>query len=432
MNRRSFLKLPTLLPLIDLGSQIPSQPHVFRYQSVIGTSMDLVVCSASLRVAEAACQTVLEEIDRLKSILDTRDPTSEISLFEGSSDRRNASRELTAVLDAYECWEQRTGGIFSIRPGGAGTPRNVDALGKAFIIDRAAAAAVKGWPSIDALLLDIGGDIVTWGRSAEIAIADPSVWYDNARPIATIGLRNAAVATSGSYARGAHLTDSRSGQSPTTSVAATVIAADAVTANALATTLCLTSADDGLRLVESTPGAEGLRVASGVLQRTSGFALLERPSLAQTPASSNWPPGYRVTINLPLTAPRSSKRPYVAVWVEDSSDKLVRVLAIWAGKSKYYSDLSTLWARLHGNFGQFGSVTRATRSSGRYELVWDGLDNERKPVPLGTYRITVETNQEKGAYAKQTGAITLGDSPTSITLPATSNFDAVLVQYGPK
>ena len=119
MNRRSFLKLPTLLPLIDLGSQIPSQPHVFRYESVIGTSMDLVVCSASLRVAEAACQTVLEEIDRLKSILDTRDPTSEISLFEGSSDRCNASRELTAVLDAYECWEQRTDGIFSIRPGGA-------------------------------------------------------------------------------------------------------------------------------------------------------------------------------------------------------------------------------------------------------------------------------------------------------------------------
>ena len=432
MNRRSFLKLPTLLPLIDLGSQIPSQPHVFRYESVIGTSMDLVVCSASLRVAEAACQTVLEEIDRLKSILDTRDPTSEISLFEGSSDRRNASRELTAVLDAYECWEQRTGGIFSIRPGGAGTPRNVDALGKAFIIDRAAAAAVKGWPSIDALLLDIGGDIVTWGRSAEIAIADPSVWYDNARPIATIGLRNAAVATSGSYARGAHLTDARSGHSRRTDVAATVIASDAVTANALATTLCLTSADDGLRLVESTPGAEGLRVASGVLQRTAGFALLERPFAAEPPTSTNWPTGYHLTITLPLTASRSSKRPYVAVWVEDSSGKVVRVLAIWANKSKYYEDLSTLWNRLHGNFDQFRGVTRATRSAGKYDLMWDGLDNDQKPVPLGSYRITVETNQEQGSYAKQTGTITLGDSPTSITLPATTNFDAVTVQYGPK
>ena len=41
-------------------------------------------------------------------------------------------------------------------------------------------------------------------------------------------------------------------------------------------------------------------------------------------------------------------------------------------------------------------------------------------------------HDQHGSYAKQTGTITLGDSPTSITLPATSNFDAVLVQYGPK
>jgi thiamine biosynthesis lipoprotein len=430
MNRRSFLKLPTLLPLIDFGSAFSSEPHHFQYESVIGTSMDLVICSPSTRAAEGACQTVREEIDRLASILDTRDPTSEISRLERSRHRPAASWELSEVLTAYDYWERRTGGVFSIRPGGADAPRNVDALGKAFIIDRAAVAAREAWPSVDALLLDVGGDIVTWGRSAEIAIADPGAWYDNAQPIATIDLRNQAVATSGTYARGAHLTDSRSGQSPATSVAATVIAANAVTANALATTLCLTSADYGLQLVESTPGAEGLRVASGVLQRTSGFARLERPSLAQTPASSNWPPGYRVTITLPLTAPRSSKRPYVVVWVEDSSDKLVRVLAIWAGKSKYYSDLSTLWARLHGNFNQFRSVTRATRPPGKYDFVWDGLDNDHKPVPLGEYRITVETNQENGGYGKQTGTITLGSSPTSITLPATTNFDAVTVRYG--
>jgi hypothetical protein len=211
-----------------------------------------------------------------------------------------------------------------------------------------------------------------------------------------------------------------------------VVAPDAVTANALATTLCLISARDGLRLVESTPGAEAMRIASGVLHRTSGFAPLERPSAPQPPASTNWPAGYQVTIALPLTASRSSKRPYVAVWVDDASGKLVRVLAIWGDKSKYWPDLATLWDHLHGHVDQFRSVTRATRSAGKYDLVWDGLDNDRKPLPLGSYRITVETNQEHGTYAKQAGTITLGDSPTSITLPATANFDAVVVQYGPK
>src|SRR5438093_3738833 len=272
MNRRSFLKLPALLPLAAFGSAFHSEEHHFQYEDVIGTSLDLAVWTPHSYMAECVCRTVLEEIDRLASILNTRDPASEISLLENSNGRRKPSCELKEVLDAYDYWERRTGGVFSIRPGGANTPRNVDALGKAYIIDHAAKTAKKAWPSIDALLLNIGGDIVVWGRSCRIAIADPAFWYDNAGPVATIDLQNAAVATSGTYARGAHLRDARSGQPTGTAVAATVVASDAVTANALATTLCLTKANYGLQLVESTPGAEALRIASGVLLPASGFA----------------------------------------------------------------------------------------------------------------------------------------------------------------
>ena len=248
----------------------------------------------------------------------------------------------------------------------------------------------------------------------------------------TVEIENAAVATSGTYARGAHLIDPRNGLPVMTGAAATVVARDAVTANALATTLCLTKTDYGVQLVESTPGAEALRVESGVVERTSGFARLERPLPVQTPVSTSWPPGYQVTVTLPLRSGRSKKRPYVAVWVEDSSGRLVRSLALWGNKSKYYPDLSTAWNLTRGDQKPFHSVTRATRSAGKYELVWEGVDNQNKPVPLGTYRITVETNQERGTYAKQTGTIVIGESPTSVTLPATANFDAVLVTYGPK
>jgi len=431
MNRRSFLKLPALLPLMKAGMPFGSVEHHFQYESVIGTSMDLVVRTPTRRVAEGACQMVRDEIERLASILDSRDPASEISLLEHSNIACAVSQDLADVLAAYQHWERRSGGVLSIRPGGAGTPRNVDALGKAFIIDRAAAAAVRKCPSIDALLLNIGGDIVTWGRLDEIAVADPGAWDDNASPVSTIALRNAAVATSGTYARGAHLVDSRTGQPPDSPVAATVVACDAVTANALATTICVTDAEYGLQLVESTPGAEALRIASGLQLRTSGFAALERRVAAQSPASTLWPAGYRLTLTLPITAGRSSKRPYVAVWVEDASGNVVRVLAVWGTKSNYQQSLSTLSNRLKGNFRDIRSVTRATRPPGKYDLVWDGLDNQRKPAPLGAYQIIVETNQEHGTYAKQGGAITVGESPASVTLPATTNFDAVVVRYGP-
>jgi len=430
MNRRAFLKLPALLPLIAFDAAKDCERHEFQYEGVIGTSMDLVVWTANSRLAENACRTVLEEIDRLSSILNTRDPTSEVSLLEANR-IRNPSPELTEVFDMYDYWERRTGGIFSIRPAGPDTPRNVDALGKAYIIDHALKAARREWPAVQALLVNIGGDIAVWGQSCKIDVADPDAWYDNAGPIATITLKDAAVATSGTYARGAHLINPRDRQS-LTATAATVIAPDVMTANALATTLCLTKADAGLQLVESIPGAEALRIESGILQRTSGFAMLEQPLFIQTPATTNWPPGYHLKLTLPLKAGRSTKRPYVAVWVEDSSGELVRILAIFGNKSKYFADLWTAWKQYTRNQNQFKSVARATRPAGRYDLEWDGLDKDHRPVPLGEYRITVETNQEHGTYAKQAGSIRLGDSPTSITLPATANFDEVLVEYGPR
>jgi thiamine biosynthesis lipoprotein len=432
MSRRSFLKLPALLPLTAFDSAFYSGEHHFQHECVIGTSMDLVVWTRHSSVAEYARRVVFQEIDRLASILNARDPASEISLLENSVSR-GQSHDLKEVLEAYDYWERRTDGLFSVRPAGPNTPRNVDALGKAYIIDQAAKAVRQTSSAIDGFLLNIGGDIVVWGRSCEIAVADPDNWYDNAEPISTISLRNAAIATSGTYARGAHLSDGRSGQPIITGTAATVVAPDVVTANALATTLCLTGADYGLRLVESTPGAEALRVAPGrFLQRTAGFARLERPLSVQKATPTEWPPGYQLTVTLPLTRGRSKNRPYVAVWVEDSSGKLVRMLAFWGNNSKYYSDLSNASRVLRHSQTQIRSVSRATRPPGRYDLVWDGLDDQHKPVPLGTYRIVVETNQEHGTYAKQGGTISLGESPASITLSATTNFDAVLVQYGPK
>lgn len=393
--------------------------------------MDLVVWTRFPQAADMARQQVLGEIDRLASILDTRNPSSEISLFEKSHPARTASRELQEVFDAYEYWERRTSGVLSIRPHGPNTSLNVDALGKAYIIDYAVTAARSVRLPIDAVMLNIGGDILVWGRRCVITVADPDAPYDNSAPIAALELENQAAATSGLYARGGHLLDARTGDPSKTKVAATAIASDAVTANALATTLCLTDRDAGLQLVEATRGAEALRIESRLLQRTSGFASLERPLSRPGATAADWPAGYQLKVTLPLTSGRSKDRPYVAVWIEDNAGRVVRILAYWGNNSKYQSDLSTIWNRVRGT-KQLRSVARATRPAGRYEVIWDGLDTEQKPVTPGPYRITVETNQEHGSYAKQTGVIEIGDSPASITLPATVNFDQVLVQYGPK
>jgi hypothetical protein len=125
------------------------------------------------------------------------------------------------------------------------------------------------------------------------------------------------------------------------------------------------------------------------------------------------------------------KRPYVAVWVESEQGKLVRILAFWASKPRYYSELSSFWTAV-GNQNKLYSLARATRPAGNYQLMWDGLDDGNKPVPSGTYRVVVETNQEHGTYGKRSAAIECGSNAMTARLDATANFEAVVINYGPK
>jgi thiamine biosynthesis lipoprotein len=440
ITRRSFLSLPAMLPLAALQrTAVPA--HCFSYDHVIGTSVDLVVWTSNAEAARAADAAVLAEVHRLSAILNARDSRSEISKLE-ETESPIRSHDLAEVLSAYDYWTARTGGVVSVRPRGPNTPRDVDALGKAYIIDRAAMAAAAAAPGIDGVLLNIGGDIAARGCACDIAVADPRMPHENAAPLTLIRLHNAAIATSGAYARGAHLRDARTGQPAAQASSATVVAADAVTANALATALCLTGSDEGLGLVERTPGAEALRIGPrGLVERTSGLGRLERPLPRTITAVADWPLGYALTVSLTLTqgAVASSfgrrrdstpRRPYVAVWIETSSGALVRVLAFWANKAKYYPELAGFWNMASRDQNLLYSTARATREPGKYQLIWNGLDDAHKPAPPGTYRIVVETNQEHGVYAKQAGTIVCGNTPASLTLSATANFETVSVQYG--
>jgi len=431
----------------DLGTGL----YHFTFEHVLGTSFDLDLWANSPALADAAAARVFEEVDRLTDVLSTRDPRSEISRLESDPDMR-VSADLDAVLAAYETWTDRTRGALSITPHGPGTPRNVDALGKAYILDRAAAVAA-GRPGVTGILLNIGGDIVVRGRACDVAITDPAAWQDNASPLTWVRLHDQAIATSGAYARGAHLVDARTGQRVQFAAGASVIAGTAVDANALATTLCVVPATEGMSLIEQTRGAEAIRIdTDGRVRRSSGLSRFERPRIMATAAPANWPAGYELNISLTLTegtagsrqggfggfggfggrGGRGVKRPYVAAWIEDTSGRLVRVLAFWADKPRYYTELASFYTLIGRDERRLSNLARATRSAGNYHLVWDGLDEKQMPVEAGSYRVVIETNQEHGSYGKQSGVIVCGDQPAQITLSATANFEAVTVEFGPR
>src|ERR1700692_2133079 len=79
--RRSLLSFPFLSVALWAGKR---QPFQFHHESVLGTSMELMVDSTSEREAARAEAAALTEIDRLAKILSTYCPESEIKRIERS------------------------------------------------------------------------------------------------------------------------------------------------------------------------------------------------------------------------------------------------------------------------------------------------------------------------------------------------------------
>lgn len=473
----------------------------FDRDKVLGTSFALRVRGVSEDRAKACEQAVLAEIGRLSGILHTGDPASEISRLCTASGTVECSADLFHVLQACDQWRKRTGGAFNPHVGGliglwqeaartgrapdaqqltaeasklkrsawslSGTGRavtvlaplnlKVAGLAKGYIIDRALAAGRGAAPDATGILLDIGGDIATWSASGKsstwvVGVADPAGSEDNAVPMATVGLVNQSVATSGSYARGftiggkrySHILDPRTGRPVATEQAATVVAKDTVTADALATALCVLPATRGVGLVNLIPNAECLIVGADGKKLTSRrWSLLAKAAGAEEPAAKpaggngdedgGWPKGNVVTIKLNVKQQsRKGKRPYMAAWVVDKNGRPIKTLAVWGNKSKYYKKLSS-WYRLGSSFReQARSVTRASRSAGVYTFAWDGTDRAGKPVPTGAYSVYIELVRDKGSHVVMTASIDCAGASDSATMRANAESDGASITYGPK
>ena len=230
-----------------------AEPELFQYhhEGVLGTSLDLQVHAADGGQAEIVEKVVLEEIERLRKILSTYDPDSEISRFNTSSGPVKCSAELLDVLGYYDFWNFKSGGAYNghlgdliaawkgaekagappdtatlqriVRalpqagwkldraagmatrlPGGALT---IDSLGKGYIISKAAAAARLKVTGALGFLLNIGGDMYASGAPAAgepwtIGVADPTRNADNAPPLTRVRVSNRGVSTSAAYERG--------------------------------------------------------------------------------------------------------------------------------------------------------------------------------------------------------------------------------------
>jgi thiamine biosynthesis lipoprotein len=268
-----------------------------RHIAVMGTTLALTVSAPTRGLALDASEAAVRAVEAAESLLSTWRAGTALARLNAAEPGvpHETPPELFALLKRVFEWSEKTGGAFDptvaplVRVWGLRAEGRIpglaellaarrvtgpslftfkesplrisrlDALagidegawGKGWALDRAAEAArAAGAASV---VLDLGGQILSSGEEASVAIAHPR---DRARTVATIRLKDASASTSGNSERGVtvdrrrlgHILDPRTGEPAPDFGSVTVVAPDGLTADVLSTAFFVLGPEEGLAL----------------------------------------------------------------------------------------------------------------------------------------------------------------------------------------
>jgi thiamine biosynthesis lipoprotein len=241
---------------------------------------------------EAALRAAFAAVARLEELLSTYREESEISRIN----REAAARPVAVSADTLACVEEaiafarRTGGAFdptltrnghravaidrearSIRFLREGLRLDLGGIGKGFALERAAAMLEER--GVTRALLNFGGQVLALdpppGREAWIIpVRDP---MREGEDLGHYELARGSVSTSGTYERGKHIIDPRTGEPAAAALSATVCARSAIAADALSTAIHVLGAGEAEEIIRQVEGGAALIVpADGARVEISG------------------------------------------------------------------------------------------------------------------------------------------------------------------
>ncbi len=294
----------------------------------MGTVVSLSVLGRSRDRAQEAIGRAFEEMDRLIGILSRHDTRSAVSYLNQRGRIDGPPLELSHVvsrsllyhrlsrgafdasvkplLDLFESWPigeapgdtraddvlevlERIGSRYinvsarGIRFERPGMGISLDGIAKGYIVDRIAEVLTRH--GIKNYLINAGGDIRTAGSKEKrqpwtVAVQDPA---KNGDFPDVVHVRNAAIATSGSYEIYFdrqqilhHIVNSTSGSSPESNRSVSVIGPTALAADALATAVFVMEPGRAIELIGSLPGCECLVIDKlGRQRRSNGWLSID-------------------------------------------------------------------------------------------------------------------------------------------------------------
>ncbi len=319
-----LLACASMWGLMGCGS---SPALVKRSQMHMGTLVFLTAVARDEHVANKAIEKGFSEIQRLEALLSTWIPESELSRVNDAAGRMpiKVSAETLEVLEYSLEMDRLTAGGFNIaigpavevwelsREGRIPTQRELDAvrpltnlsnlhinrtaetvylavpgmrvdiggIGKGYAADLAAAVMQKAGAS--AGVVAISGDMKTFGRMPEGKRFQFGIQHPRKPPghlLVRLELENEAVSTAGDYerfferdgVRYHHILDPQTLRTARLSQSVTIVAKEGVVADGLDTGIFVMGPDQGMALIESLPGVEGVIVGQdGTVLVSSGL-----------------------------------------------------------------------------------------------------------------------------------------------------------------
>ncbi|HMY81234.1 MAG TPA: DUF2271 domain-containing protein [Agitococcus sp.] len=111
-----------------------------------------------------------------------------------------------------------------------------------------------------------------------------------------------------------------------------------------------------------------------------------------------------VNVQIPSLNVAEYHRPYVAIWIEDDSQKFMANLAVWYdlkkrdnGGTKWLKDLRQWWRKSGRELTMpVDGVSGATRNVGEHQLSFSDKNTPLDKLAAGRYQLVVEAAREGG------------------------------------
>lgn len=469
----------TCLLAVGLSSQLCFAQQKIHLEGVLGTSLDLTIYGVEEKQSQAAVNIMSKEAVRLESTLSTWKENSSITLLNRSGKLKQAPAELLEVIELCKQWYDNTNGIFSCRMGKLGqlwqqaktdqvVPDRVEmrriardiqqlpwstkkqdqdvmlgdnvqldpaGVAKGYIIDLLMLELRSALPQATGIKLDIGGDMLFWGQPK-----NSDRWSvglvngDHTDDSLTISVPAVAVAFSGHQSRYieierrkfSHILQPDDGWPLDNAPYAVVVAPDAATADAIATALSTQPASQGIDWVNTLDGIEAAVTSAGIQLTSKGW---HNYMLSSNKLANQSEKNLSIEYQIPQINEGKYHRPYLAIWITDTSNKSVRHLML-LGESERWAKENTRWWRRVGRKipGVLEAVARPTRLPGKYHLFWNYLNDQGQSVEPGKYWLHMEAAREGGGHDYQKLSIDTRIDWQEVRLPAKGELGEVALR----